>query len=82
MPGLSSEELSQLDILLTYDALIFHELHNASDDAADWLEIRNMSGADIPLDDWSLSILAGAGGADITFPAGALMSPRVKSSCW
>ena len=73
VPGLSSEELSQLDILLTYDALIFNELHNASDDAADWLELRNVSGADIPLDDWSLSILAGAGGADITFPAGALV---------
>ncbi len=73
IPGLSADEISQLGALLTYDALIFHELHNASDDANDWLEIRNVSGADIPLDDWGLSVLTGEGRAELTFPAGAVI---------
>ena len=43
IPGLSSEELSQLSALLTYDTLIINELHNGSDDTKDWLELRNVS---------------------------------------
>ena len=43
VPGLSSEEQLLLGQLLTYDTIIFNELHNSSDDAKDWLELRNDS---------------------------------------
>ena len=69
LPRLSGDELSQLDILLTYDTLIFNELHNGSDDATDWLELRNVSAADIALDDWQLTIWTGEGHVVVPFPA-------------
>ena len=56
IPGLSSDEQLLLGRLLTYDTIIFNELHNGSDDANDWLELRNVSNVDIPLDNWQLSI--------------------------
>ena len=79
IPSLSSEELLQLGALLTYDTLIFNELHNASDDAADWLELRNVSGADLPLDSWQLTIRTGEAHvvtdllADTVIPAGEVL---------
>ena len=69
IPGLSSEERSQLEQLLTYDTLIFNELHNSSDDANDWLELRNVSSVDIPIDNWHLTIRTGSGTTVIPFPA-------------
>ena len=59
IPGLSSEEQLLLAGLLNYDTLIFNELHNGSDNANDWLELRNVSGADFSLDDWQLTIRTG-----------------------
>ena len=73
IPGLSSEERSQLEQLLTYDTLIFNELHNSSDDANDWLELRNVSSVDIPIDNWHLTIRTGSGTAVIPFPAGTVI---------
>ena len=72
-PGLSSAEQSLLGQLLTYDTLIFNELHNASDDANDWLELRNVSSVDIPLDNWQLTIQTGSDTAVISFPAGTVI---------
>ena len=69
IPSLNSEELLQLGALLTYDTLIFNELHNGSDDAADWLELRNVSGADILLDGWQLTIRTGEADVVIDLPA-------------
>ena len=71
VPGLSGEEQLLLGRLLTYDTLIFNELHNGSDDANDWLELRNVSNVDIPLDNWQLTIQTGSAAARILFPAGA-----------
>ena len=73
LPGLSSEERSQLEQLLTYDTLIFNEFHNGTDDANDWLELRNVSNVDIPLDNWQLTIQTGSGTAGISFPNGAIV---------
>ena len=73
IPSLSSQELSQFSALLTYDTLIFNELHNGSDDANDWLELRNVSNVDIPLDSWQLTIQTGSGTAIIPFPAGTVI---------
>ena len=72
-PGLSSAEQLLLGQLLTYDTLIFNELHNGSDDAKDWLELRNVSNIDIPLDSWQLSLQTGNGTAVIPFPAGTVI---------
>ena len=69
VPGLSSTEQLLLGKLLTYDTIIFNELYNGSDDANDWLELRNVSLIDIPLDNWQLSIQTGSGTAVIPFPA-------------
>ena len=73
IPGLSSPELLQLDALLTYDTLIFNELHNGSDDTTDWLELRNVSATALSLDDWQLTIRTGSGTAVISFPNGAIV---------
>ena len=73
IPGLSSEEQAQLGTLLTFDTLILNELHNASDDANDWLELRNVSGADFSLDDWQLTIRTGEREVVIEFPAGTII---------
>ncbi len=73
VPGLSSVELSQLSALLTYRTVIFNELHNGADDTKDWLELRNVSGADLPLDDYQLTVRTGSGQAVIAFPAGTVI---------
>ena len=74
VPGLSSAEQLLLGRLLTYDTLIFNELHNGSNDANDWLELRNVSPVDIPIDNWQLTIQTGSDTVIIPFPDGTVMS--------
>ena len=76
LPGLSSDELSQLGALVTDNTLIFNELYNGSDDATDYLELRNVSSADLSLDDWQLSILMGGGNVVVAFPTGTVIPAR------
>ena len=38
--------------------IVFNELGNGSDAANDWLEFRNVSGSDVSLKDWELSVIA------------------------
>ena len=73
IPSLSSQELSQLGALLTYNTVIFNELYNGSDDTTDWLELRNVSAADIALDDWELTIRTGEGHVVVSFPVGTVI---------
>ena len=73
LPVLSSTQLLVLSTLLTYDTLIFNELHNGSDDANDWLELRNVSNIDIPLANWQLTIQTGIDTTVIPFPAGTVI---------
>ena len=73
VPGLSSTEQLLLGQLLTYNTIIFNELHNSANDANDWLELRNVSSIDIPLDEWQLRILTGNGNTVIPFPAGTVI---------
>lgn len=73
VPGLSTTEQLLLGKLLTYNTLIFNELHNSSDNANDWLELRNVSSIDIPLDNWQLTVQTGSGAAVISFPAGTVI---------
>ena len=37
--------------------IVFNELGNGSGDANDWLELRNVSGSDVSLKDWELSVV-------------------------
>ena len=71
--GLSGQEQLLLGQLLTYNTVIFNELYNGSDDTTDWLELRNVSNIDIPLDNWQLSIQTDSGTAVIPFPADMLI---------
>ena len=75
IPGLSSEEQLLLDALLMYDTVIFNELHNGADNTNDWLELRNVSGTDLLLDDWKLTIQTGSSMAVIPFPTGTVIPP-------
>ena len=79
---LQTRELAPSPVAL--DRLVFNELRNANDDKHDWLEVKNISGADIPLASWEISIVASAGGAanqdvdivafpDYTLPAGEVL---------
>ena len=38
--------------------IVFNELGNGSGDTEDWLELRNVTGSDVSLKDWELSIVA------------------------
>ena len=71
--GLSSEEQLLLGRLLTYDTIIFNELHNSTDDANDWLELRNVSNVDIPIGNWQLTIQTGSDTAIIPLPANTVI---------
>ena len=73
IPGLSSTEWSILAQLLTYDTVIFNELHNGADDTTDWLELRNVSGADLSLNGWRLTIRTSSGDRVVPFPAGTVI---------
>lgn len=66
------------------DRLVFNELRNVDDDTHDWLELKNISDADIALADWEISIVAQPGGGapqdkaiaafpDATLPAGEVL---------
>ena len=79
---LATRELAPSPVAL--DRLVFNELRNANDDKHDWLEVKNISGADMPLAGWEISIVASAGGAanqdvdiitfpDYTLPAGEVL---------
>ena len=74
VPGLSSTEQLLLGQLLTYDTIVFNELHNSTDDANDWLELRNVSNVDIPIENWQLTIQTGSDSAIIPFPAGTVIA--------
>ena len=45
--------------------VLFNEIRNAPDNKNDWIELRNISGNDIPLNDWEISILIREDGTDI-----------------
>ena len=79
---LQTRELSPSPV--ASDRLVFNELRNADDDTHDWLELKNISDADIALADWEVSIVSPPGGGtpedrdivdfpDYTLPAGEVL---------
>ena len=59
--------------------VLFNEIRNASDDKNDWIELRNISNRNIPLQEWEISILINEEENDIVtfpdyiFPAGGIL---------
>ena len=73
LPGVSSEERSRIAAALAMDRVIFNELRNATTDTHDWIELRNISDADITLDGWEVRIIASEGTGVVTLPAGTVL---------
>ena len=73
IPGLSHQEHVVLSRLLTYNTLIISKLHNGSVDTNDWLELRNVSAADIALDTWHLTLRTGGTSEVVTFSPGTVV---------
>ena len=73
VPSLTSEEQLLLAALLTHDTVIFNEIYNGSDDANDWLELRNVSDAALALNDWQLTIRTSDGNVIVSFLAGTVI---------
>jgi len=73
LPPISSEEAARITSLLTMDRIIFNELFNASDDAHDWLELRNVSDMDVDLSGWTLIVTTRDGGKSVAFPVGTVL---------
>ena len=59
LPTLTSAEREHIISLLTLDTIIFNELFNASNDTHDWLELRNVTNADVDLSGWHLIVSTG-----------------------
>ena len=59
LPTLTSAEREHIISLLTLDTVIFNELFNASNDTHDWVELRNVTNADVDLSGWHLIVSTG-----------------------
>lgn len=55
------------------DMVIFNELRNASTDAHDWVELRNISDAEVNLDDWQVVLVTGEATLGVSFPLGTVL---------
>ena len=68
--SVSSEERSRIAAALAMDRVIFNELRNATTDIHDWIELRNISNADVTLDDWQVHIVTDEGTGIVSLPSG------------
>jgi len=73
LPPISSEEAAHIVSLLTMDRVIFNELRNASNDAHDWIELRNVSDTDVDLSGWTLIVTTSTGNQTVAFPEGTVL---------
>ena len=69
----SSEERSRIAAALAMDRVIFNELRNSTTDTHDWVELRNISDADVTLDGWQVHIVTDEGTGIVTFPSGTVL---------
>ena len=70
---LTSGERGHLASMLTLDTLIFNELFNASNDLHDWIELRNVTNADVNLSGWHLIVATGEAIQIYEFPAETIL---------
>ena len=73
LPGVSSEERSRIAEALAMNRVIFNELRNATTDTHDWVELRNVSDANVTLDGWEVHIVTGEGTGIVTLPPGTVL---------
>ena len=73
LPSVSSEERSRIAAALALDRVIFNELRNATTDTHDWVELRNVSEADVMLDDWQVNIVTEERTGIVTLPSGTVL---------
>ena len=73
LPELTSEERAGIAESLSMDMVIFNELRNASTDTHDWVELRNITDADIDLSSWQLVLATGDVTIGISFPVGTVL---------
>ena len=74
LPDITSEERARIAQSLSMDRVIFNELRNSSTDTHDWVELRNVSDADVNLDDWQLVLVTGESTLGVSFPPGASLA--------
>ena len=73
LPDITSEERAQIADSLAMDKVIFNELRNASTDAHDWVELRNIGDVDVNLSDWQVLLVTSEATLGVSFPAGAVL---------
>lgn len=73
LPTLTSEERERMVSLLTLDTIIFNEFFNASNDPHDWVELRNVTNADVDLSEWHLIVATGETIKKLGFPTGTVL---------
>ena len=73
LPSVSSEERSRIAAALAMDRVIFNELRNATTDTHDWVELRNVSDVEVPLDGWEVRLVTSEGTGIVTFPLGTVL---------
>ena len=78
LPDFTSDDAALIASLVMMDKVIVNELLNASVDAHDWVELRNVTDSDIDLSGWELRIFSGSAintvtlSESTTIPAGGL----------
>ena len=70
---LTSKERERITSLLTLDTVIFNELFNASNDSHDWLELRNVTNANVDLSGWHLIVVTDEMTESLVFPIGTVL---------
>ena len=73
LPAFTSEERERIISLLRLDTIIFNELFNASNNLHDWIELRNVTNADVDLSGWHLIVAIGEAIENLEFPAGTVI---------
>ena len=73
LPAISSEEAARIAQSLAMDKVIFNELHNGTTDSHDWIELRNISGVDMNLDNWQVILATNEATLGTTFPVGTVL---------
>ncbi|RKU16691.1 hypothetical protein C6503_11800 [Candidatus Poribacteria bacterium] len=73
LPTLTNEEREHLVSLLTLDRVIFSEFFNASNDPHDWVELRNVTDADVDLSGWHLIVATSEKIKKLEFPTGTVL---------
>ena len=73
LPAISSEERERIANSLAMNRVIFNELRNASTDTHDWVELRNVSNADVNLSDWQVLLVTGEATLGVSFSTGTVL---------